>query len=182
LACGQPLNFSDANNDEAGFVSFTSDPANGNNASDFIDSGMCAPGEISVGGVRVQNGNGFGQVVDALRGEGRGSHAGTGNCLIGTPQQMPVVEAGCNDSWGNPTFNRDSAVVGFVRVTIRAVTNNQGDVLGCPGDPTPTLTGSTPPNNALVLEFDCDQDDAPPGALGGGEILNSSGATIRLVE
>jgi hypothetical protein len=182
LNCTQPLTFTDANSDEAGFVSFTSAPANDNNAADFINAGLCAPGQIQAGQVRVQNGNGFSHTVDALRGEARGSHQGTSTCLIGTEQVLPVIDAGCSDNWGNPTFNRDSAIVGFLRVRIHAVTNNQGEVIGCPGDDPPTLTGPNPGRNSVILDVDCNQEDAPPGSMGGGEILNSTGASIRLVE
>jgi hypothetical protein len=182
LNCSQPLSFSNDRNDEVGFVSFNSQPANGDNAADFIDAGRCAPGQISTRDVRVQNGNDFSKVVDALRGVGHGSHGGTGTCFIGAPQTLPVIDAGCDESWGNPRFNRDSAIVGFLRVRVRAVTNQQGDVLGCPGDAPPTVTGPSPGRNAVILDVDCNQADGPPGAMGGGEVFNATGATIRLVE
>jgi len=182
LRCTEPLTFSNDTNDEVGFVSFDSSPANGNNAGDFINAGMCADG-IQVGQVRVQNGNDFGQVIDALRGVGRGNSNGTSTCYIGSRQVLPIIDAGCNENWNNPRFNRDSPIVGFLEVTIRAVTDQNGDVLGCPNDPPPDISDvSNPGRNAVVLDVDCDGAPASAGGLGGGEVISGTAATIRLVQ
>jgi uncharacterized membrane protein len=184
LLCTSPLSFSNDYNDSAGFIAFGGSPANGDRAADFINAGGCAAGDITLGQVNVQNGTDFSKVIDALRGVGQGNRPGTNICLIGTEQVLPIIDAHCDEDWANPKFNRDSDIVGFLRVTIRAVTDQQRTVLGCPGQPAPTLPADTgpPQRNSLVLDIACDQAAGPPGSLGGGEIFNATATAVRLVE
>jgi hypothetical protein len=176
LHCPQQLFFSNELNDAIGFVNFEGDAAGGHDAAQTINSGLCNGGVASLGEVRVQNGNDFNQqVINALQGQS------TGVCLIGSQQIMPVINAGCEAStWGDADFNRTSEIVGFVRVTITAVTDQSGTVMGCPDQPAPNVT--SPGRRAVIFDVDCTMEPTPPGALGGGEYFNSTGARVRLVE
>jgi hypothetical protein len=176
LNCPQSLFFSNEHTDAIGFVNFEGDAASGHDAAQQINSGLCVEDYHSVGEVRVQNGNDFTQqVIDALQGRS------TGNCLIGTEQTMPVISAECDPAnWGEASFNQTSQVVGFVRVIITAVTNNRGEVEGCPGDPAPNV--ASPGRRAVIFDVTCNIEPPPPGDLGGGEVFNSTAARIRLVE
>ena len=70
-------------------------------------------------------------------------------------------------------------MVGFVKATIAAVTDNSGNSLGCPGTPAPPVAGS--PQNAIVVDFPCGLA-GDPGDIGGGRVFNTDGVRIRLVQ
>jgi hypothetical protein len=172
--------FSNANVDAVGFVNmdYPTDnqaPSGTWVANQISSNRMC--NQPTVGEAKLQNGNDFGKVIEALRGEDGGQ------CLIGQPQTMAVT--GCEEGNGggnggggngkaggdNGNGNSDSStvfqgvkeIVGFVQVRIVAVTNNQGDVLGC-GDEVPTIAG-TPQRNSMVLEIMCDAPEGNPGGI-----------------
>ena len=176
LRCPQSLFFSNEHNDAVGFVSFDGDAPSGHDAAQTINNGPCDGQSRTIGQVRVQNGNDFThQVIDALQGQT------SGDCLIGTVQTMPVISAECESDWDSPQFNQTSDVVGFIRVTIRAVTDNRGEVIGCPGQPAPDVP--SPGRRALILDVNCEEEPPRPGDdLGGGEVFNATGARLRLVQ
>ena len=199
VICPQSLYFSNTHDDSVGFVSFDGDAASGHDAIETINTGICTDESHSVGEVRVQNGADFNkQVIEALQGKT------TGVCLIGSEQTMPVIEAGCDTDWDNPTFNQTSQVVGFMRVKLKAVTDNQGNVEGCPGEEPPQVDrlcklGQTPCTRnsdcrsvsgdvcepgarALVLDIICEPEPPSEDDLGGGEVFNSAGARLLLVQ
>jgi hypothetical protein len=174
------LVFSNANVDSLGFANLyypgdTQAPNNGFVA-DAIAGRTCNPNHFQIGPAKVQNGNDFNdKVIDALRGvDNKG--AVVGPCLIGQSLSWAVTDAGCPN---NPTFQGVEDVVGFVKATIAAVTDNQGNSLGCPGMPAPPVAGS--PQNAIVVDFPCDVP-ADPGEFGGGRAFNEDGIRIRLVQ
>jgi hypothetical protein len=174
------LVFSNANVDGIGFANLyypgdTQAPNNGFVA-DAIANRTCNANNFQIGPAKIQNGNDFNnKVTDALRGvDNKGGVVGP--CLLGQTMSWAVTDAGCPS---NPTFQGVEDVVGFVKATITAATDNQGNSLGCPGTTAPPVPGS--PQNAIVVEFPCDLP-ADPGAFGGGEAFNSTGVRIRLVQ
>jgi hypothetical protein len=176
----QQLVFSDANADGIGFVNlyYPSDTQAPNSTwvADTIDNKqVCNPSNYVVGSAKLQNGNDFGKVIDALRGvDNKGNKIG--DCLIGQTLSWAVTDAGCP---GNPIFEGVLEVVGFVKATIYAVTDNKGNPLGCPDKPIPTV-GSNP-KNGIFVSIPCDAP-ADPGDFGGGRAYNTSNVRLRLVE
>jgi hypothetical protein len=174
------LVFSDANVDGIGFANLyypddTQAPNNGFVA-DVIAGRRCNPSHFQIGPAKMQNGNDFNdKVIDALRGV---DHKGdvVGPCLIGQTLSWAVTDAGCPS---NPTFQGVQEVVGFVKATIAAVTDNRGDTLVCPGTTAPPVAGS--PRNAIIVDFPCGVP-ADPGDFGGGRAFNTTGVRIRLVQ
>ena len=143
---------------------------------DVINTRLCNPSDYEIGPAKVQNGNDFNdKVIDALRGvDNKGDVIGS--CLIGKTLSWAVTDAGCPD---NPIFQGVLEVVGFVKGTIVAVTDNKGNALGCPGTSAAPVTGS--PQNAIVVDFPCDAH-ADPGDFGGGRAYNTSNVPTRLVQ
>jgi hypothetical protein len=182
LYCGtgspQQLVFSDANNDGIGFINLyyptdTQSPS-GNWSADVIKNRVCNPDKYKIGEAKVQNGNDFGKVNEALRGvDNKGNVVGT--CLLNKPMSWAVTDAGCPN---NPIFQGVQQVVGFVKATITTVTDNKGNAYGCPGDTVSPVAGN--PKNAIVVEIPCDVSDT--GDYGGGRGYNTSNVRTRLVQ
>ena len=177
LNCGQtaPLVFSNANADGIGFINLyypgdTQAPS-GTFAADVINIRLCDPSHYEIGPAKVQNGNDFGKVIDALRGVNNG-----GPCLIGQTLSWAVTDAGCP---GNPIFQGVEDVVGFVKATIVVATDNRGNALGCPGTTVSPVARN--PQNAIVVNIPCDAP-AAAGDFGGGRAYNTSNVRTRLVE
>lgn len=178
----QTLVFSDANADGVGFANLyypadTQAPS-GTFAADVISGNkVCNPSNYTVGPAKLQNGNDFGKVIDALRGvDNKGKAVPGAECLIHKSLSWAVTDAGCPS---NPIFQGVHDVVGFVKATIVEVTDNKGNALGCPGETAPAVDGS--PKNALVVSITCDAQ-ADPGDSGGGRAYNTSNVRIRLVQ
>jgi hypothetical protein len=174
------LVFSNANADGIGFANlyYPSDTQAPNNGfvADAIAGRTCNPNHFQIGPAKMQNGNDFSdKVIDALRGVDKKGGV-VGPCLIGQMLSWAVTDAGCPT---NPTFQGVQDVVGFVKATIVAVTDNQGNSLGCPGTTAPPVDGS--PQNAIVVEFPCGVP-ADAGDFGGGRVFNTTGVRIRLVQ
>jgi hypothetical protein len=180
LNCGpqSPLLFSNANADGIGFINLyyptdTQAPS-GTFAADVITNKVCNPNHYEIGPAKVQNGNDFSKVNDALRGvDNKGNSVGP--CLIGKPMSWAVTDAGCPN---NPIFQGVQQVVGFVKATITTVTDNKGNAYGCPGDTVSPVAGN--PKNAIVVEIPCDVSDT--GDYGGGRGYNTSNVRTRLVQ
>ena len=187
MKCGsgpQRLVFSNANIDAVGFVNLyypsDSQAPSGTFAADVIRNRRCNPKDYQVGPAKMQNGDDFGKVIDALRGvTGNGNNAAaTGPCLLNQPQALAVSDAGCP---ANPIFQGVQEVVGFVTATITAVTDNQGNLLGCPGKPAPTLTGPFA-KNAVIVDVTCEAT-AGSAEWGGGRDYNAGNdVRVRLVQ
>jgi hypothetical protein len=174
------LVFSNANVDGIGFANLyypddTQAPNNGFVA-DFIANRTCDPNHFQIGPAKMQNGNDFNdKVIAALLGvDNKGNVVGP--CLIGQTLSWAVTDAGCPS---NPTFQGVTEVVGFVKATIVAVTDNSGNVLGCPGTTAPPVGGGQ--QNAVIVDFPCDAP-SDPGGFGGGRVFNATGVRIRLVQ
>jgi hypothetical protein len=172
--------FSNANVDGIGFANLyypddTQAPNNGFVA-DVITGRRCNPSHFQLGPAKLQNGNDFNdKVIDALRGvDNKGDVVGP--CLIGQTLSWAVTDAGCPT---NPIFQGVHEVVGFVKATIVAMTDNRGDSVGCPGAPAPPVAGGQ--QNAMIVDFPCGVP-ADPGDLGGGRVFNTTGVRIRLVQ
>lgn len=181
----QRMVFSNANVDAVGFVNLyypgDSQAPSGTFAADVIRTRRCNPSDYKVGPAKMQNGDDFGKVIDALRGiTGNGNNAAaTGPCLLGQPQALAVSDAGCP---ANPIFQGVQEVVGFVTATITAVTDNQGDLLGCPGAPPPSLTGPFA-KNSVIVDVTCQAAPGAGGEWGGGRAYNSGDdVRVRLVQ
>jgi hypothetical protein len=174
------LVFSNSNVDGIGFANLyypndTQAPNNGFVA-DAIANRTCNPNHFLIGPAKIQNGNDFNdKVIDALRGVDKKGGV-VGPCLIGQTLSWAVTDAGCPS---NPTFQGVEDVVGFVKATIAAATDNNGNSLGCPGTTPPPVAGS--PQNAIVVDFPCNVP-ADPGDFGGGRAFNTTGVRIRLVQ
>jgi hypothetical protein len=181
LNCGlQPtLVFSNANADGIGFINLyypgdTQAPS-GTFAADVINNRLCNPNNYEIGPAKLQNGNDFAKVIDALRGvDGKGKIIGS--CLIGQTLSWAVTDAGCPS---NPIFQGVQEVVGFVKAKIVAVTDNKGTALGCPGDSASPVPGN--PKNGILVDIPCDAA-AGPGDFGGGRAYNTSDVRVRLVQ
>jgi hypothetical protein len=177
----QRLVFSNSNVDGIGFVNLyypadTQSPNNGFVA-DAIDNRQCNPNAYALGPAKVQNGNDFNtKVIDALRGLDNKGNATAAGCMIGKTMSWAVIDAGCPD---NPIFQGVLDVVGFVKATIVAVTDNQGTSLGCPGSTPVAVDGA--PMNAIVVDIPCSAP-ADPGDFGGGRSYNAASVPTRLVE
>lgn len=173
----QRLVFSDANADAIGFANLDypddKGEATGNNVAVKIRGGLCNP-HYKLGPAKLQNGNDFKKVFDALRGVDKNGVSGP--CVIGKPMSFPVTDAGCP---GNPIFQGVQDVVGFVKGTVVAVTDGKGNALACPGDPAPVVAGK--PTNAVVLDFPC-QASADTGDSAGGRAYNVKDNPTRLVQ
>jgi hypothetical protein len=175
----QQLVFTNDGADSVGFANLyyptdTQGPS-GAFVAETIRDRLCNPTHFRVGPTRLQNGNDFGQAMDALLGvDNRGRPAGT--CLIGQTIAMPVTEAGCPT---NPTFNGVADVVGFVQATLLAVTDNRGTPRVCAGQTVPTITGN--PRNSVVVRISC-AAPSPPGEWGGGRAYNATNVRARLVQ
>jgi hypothetical protein len=172
--------FSNANVDAVGFINLyypdDQQAPSGTFAADVIRDRRCNPKNYKIGPAKLQNGNDFAKVIDALRGtDNKGNVAGA--CLIGQSQSLAVTDAGCP---GNPIFQGVQDVVGFVKATVVAVTDNHGDLLGCPGVATPELAGPFE-KNAVIVDISC-QSAAGEGEFGGGRAYNSSDVRVRLVD
>jgi len=176
--------FSNANADAVGFINlyYPSDTQapSGEFVADVIRNRRCNSSHYRIGEAKMQNGNDFGKVIDALRGvtvQGKNETV-TGPCLIGQSQTLAVSEAGCP---ANPIFQGVQEVVGFVKATITAVTDNQGNLLGCPNQPVPELTGPFA-KNAVIVDVSCEAE-AGSGEWGGGRAYSSSSdVRVRLVQ
>jgi hypothetical protein len=178
----QQLVFSNANADGLGFINLyypddTQAPS-GNFVADTISNRLCNPKSFEIGPAKVQNGNDFNsKVIDAIRGvDNKGNLIAPDSCLIGKPLSWAVTDAGCP---GNPIFQGVEEVVGFVKATIVAVTDNKGNALGCPGMTVPPVDGN--PMNAIVVQIPC-SSPADPGDFGGGRAYNTSNVRTRLVQ
>ena len=181
LNCGPtaPLVFSNANADGIGFINLyypgdTQAPS-GTFAADVINNRLCDPSHYSIGPAKVQNGNDFGKVIDALRGVDNGGKV-IGPCLIGQTLSWAVTDAGCPS---NPIFQGVQEVVGFVKATIVVATDNKGTALGCPGTTASPVPGN--PQNAIIVNIPCDAPTAP-GDFGGGRAYNTAKIRTRLVQ
>jgi hypothetical protein len=175
----QQLVFSDANADGIGFVNLyypadTQAPDSGFVAN-VINTRLCNPSNYVIGPAKLQNGNDFGKVIDALRGVDNKGNV-IGSCLLNKSMSWAVTDAGCPD---NPIFQGVHDVVGFVKATIVAVTDNKGNALGCPGDTALPVDGN--PKNGLVVKITCDASP-DPGDFAGGRAFNTSNLPIRLVQ
>lgn len=178
------MTFSNANSDAVGFINLyyptdTQAPS-GEFAADVIRNRRCNSSHFRVGEAKMQNGNDFGKVIDALRGVTVQGNKETvsGQCLIGESQTLAVSDAGCPS---NPIFQGVHEVVGFVKATIVAVTDNQGKLLGCPNEEAPELTGPFE-KNSVIVEISCEAE-AGSGEWGGGRAYNtSSDLRVRLVQ
>jgi hypothetical protein len=181
MNCGTPqtLVFSNSNVDGIGFINlyYPSDTQapSGTWVANVINSQLCNPNNYEIGQAKLQNGNDFGKVLDALRGVDNKGNV-IGSCLIGQTLDWAVTDAGCP---GNPIFQGVQDVVGFVKATILTVTDNQGNAFGCPGASVSPVAGS--PKNAIVAEFPCTAP-SDPGDFGGGRAYNTSNVPVRLVE
>jgi hypothetical protein len=135
---------------------------------------------FQVGSQYLQNGNDLNkQILEAMQGIGAKKGGGDGDCVIGSVQDFAVMDDGCDG--GDPKFNMNPQVVGFVRARLVEVTDNKGGVVTCPGAaPAPALD---PTNNkpSLVLQFLCEPAGQPDGT-GGGRIYNASAPALRLVQ
>jgi hypothetical protein len=179
----QRLTFSSAQTDAIGFVDLDdqSEP-NGNWVANKINSGICKgnSGDYQTGQARMQNGNDFSKVLDALRGvssNGNGKKETViGPCLLGTTQTLAVSDAGCP----NPIFQGEQPIVGFVKATIVAVTDNQGKSVACPNMPAPVLTGPQH-SNGIIVDIPC-STPADTSEWGGGRSYNESNVRVRLVQ
>jgi len=177
LRCGPgnqlALVMSTANDDTLGFGNLTdsSNAPSGNWSAGQIDNGTCNDGTARAGQVKLQNGNDWAKVADAIRG------ADNGNCLFGSTQTLAVTDNGCP---GNPIFDNTTPVVGFVRVKIIGVTDNHAASLACPGFAAPDL-GASPLKNSLVIEVQCAAASPGNGEFGGGRSYNT-GFYVRLVQ
>jgi len=204
----QRMVFASANADAVGFINMyypeiTQAPS-GNWAADTIRERRCNPKHYRTGPAKLQNGDDFSKVIEALRGtsgngggsggdsggngKGKGNDNGdngggngggaTGPCLIGEPQTLAVTDAGCP---GNPIFQNVQEVVGFVTARIVAVTDVQGNLLGCPGKPLPDVTGPFK-KNSVIVDITCEAT-AGEGEWGGGRAYSSSSdVRVRLVD
>jgi hypothetical protein len=182
VRCGpgqtQTFTFTNANVDGIGFVNLTpgdNNEPNGTRVSGEIADG-CKKGDTSEvgGGFKMQNGDDFGKVADALAGNSKKTGA-SNTCLIGTTQTFAVSDAG----GPNPIFQGSQAVVGFVKATIVAVTDNKGASLSCVPGVQGAAVGS---KNAMVLSFPCTAPDTDVGTYGGGRAYNSTNVSVRLVQ
>jgi hypothetical protein len=178
----QRLVFSNENSDAMGFVNMyypgDSQAPSGTFVADVIRSRKCNPDNFEIGSAKLQNGNDFGKVIEALRGvttHGQKEDV-TGDCLLKEPQTFAVSDAGCP---GNPIFQGVQQLVGFVTVKFAGVTDNQGNPLGCPGFPTPVLPGPVT-KNGIYVDIMCNPP-AGSGQIGGGHAFNSAVA-VRLVQ
>ena len=173
------LVFSNANVDGIGFANLyypgDTQAPNSGFVADVIAGRTCNPNHYQIGPAKMQNGNDFDKVIEALRGV---DHKGNvvGPCLVTQTLSWAVTDAGCPT---NPIFQGVQEVVGFVKATIAAVTDNSGNSLGCPGTTAPPVAGN--PQNAIVVEFPCGVA-ADPGDFGGGHAFNTDGVRIRLVQ
>jgi hypothetical protein len=181
MNCGadMPLVFSNANSDGIGFINLyypddTQAPS-GTFAADVINNRSCKADHYTIGPAKVQNGNDFSKVNDALRGVDSKGNA-IGPCLLGQAISWAVTDAGCPS---NPTFQGVDEVVGFVKAIIVEVTDNKGNALGCPGTTAAPVPGS--PKNAIVVNLPC-QAGTEPGDFGGGRAYNTGDIPIRLVQ
>jgi hypothetical protein len=182
LNCGpaSPLVFSDANSDGIGFINLyypgNTQAPSGTFAADVInDDRVCNPDNYQIGPAKVQNGNDFGKVIDALRGVDNKGNA-VGPCLIDQALSWAVTDEGCPS---NPIFQGVQQVVGFVKAKITAVTDNHGNALGCPGQSVDPIPGN--PKNGILVVIPCDVG-ADPGEFGGGRDYNTSSVRTRLVQ
>jgi hypothetical protein len=175
----QRMVFSNANIDAVGYVNLyypeDTQAPNETFAADVINERRCNPKDYRIGPAKLQNGNDFAKVIDALRGTGKGA---TGICLLGKSQSLAVTDAGCP---GNPIFQGVKEVVGFVKATVVAVTDNHGDLMGCPGEDVPALVGPFE-KNAVIVDISCEAASGG-GEWGGGRAYNSSSdVRVRLVD
>jgi hypothetical protein len=181
LNCGPqaPLVFSDANSDGIGFINLyypgDQNAPSGTWSAGIINAGACDANHFEIGPAKVQNGNDFSKVNDALRGVDNQGNV-IGPCLLGKPVSWAVTDAGCP---GNPTFQGVEDVVGFVKATIVAVTDNKGNSLGCPGTVAEPVPGA--PKNGILVVIPCD-NTSDPGDFGGGRTYNTSDVRTRLVQ
>jgi hypothetical protein len=174
------LVFTNANADGIGFANLyypnDTQAPNSGFVADAIANRTCNPNNFQIGPAKIQNGNDFNDTVtDALLGVDKKGGV-VGPCLLGQTMSWAVIDAGCPS---NPTFQGVEDVVGFVKATIAAVTDNQGNSLGCPGTTAPPVAGS--PKNAMIVDFPCDVP-GDPGGFGGGRVFNTTGVQIRLVQ
>jgi hypothetical protein len=179
----QRLDFSNANDDGIGFINMYYPDDNQAPGppfvADVIRNRRCNDEHYSVGEAKLQDGNSMNdQVIEAIRGvkvTGK-KEVVDGPCLIGTTQNLAVIDEGCP---GNPNFHGVQQVVGFVKARIVAVTNQQRVSQGCPGRPAPVVTPAAPQRSVTVeilCDVPADEDDD-----GGGRAYNASGVTLRLV-
>ncbi len=181
LNCGPtaPLVFSNANSDGIGFINLyypgDSQAPSGTFAADVINNRVCDPSHYEIGPAKVQNGDDFGKVIDALRGVDNAGKV-IGPCLIGQTLSWAVTDAGCP---GNPIFQGVEEVVGFVKATITVATDNRGTALVCPGFSASPVPGN--PQNAIVVNIPCDAPTAA-GDFGGGRAYNTAKVRTRLVQ
>lgn len=182
----QRMTFANSGVDAVGFINMyypgdTQAPS-GNFVADVINNRLCNPSDYKIGPAKLQNGNDFNKdVIDALRGVGK-KGTGTGTCLIATANNQPlqtlaVSDAGCP---GNPIFQGVQDVVGFVKATIVAVTDNTGTLLGCPGEPTPVVSGPLA-KSSVIVDIPC-AAAAGSGDVGGGHAFNAASVPTRLVQ
>jgi hypothetical protein len=180
----QRLDFSNANNDGIGFINMYYPEDNQSPGPPFVADAIrnrrCNPSDrFEVGDAKLLDGNAMNdQVLEAIRGvERRGPNdVVVGPCLIGTTQNLAVIDEGCP---GNPNFHGVQEVVGFVKARIVAVTDNLGVSQGCPGDPAPVVSPPAP-QRSVTVEILCDTP-ADADDIGGGRAFNVSGVRLRLV-
>jgi hypothetical protein len=174
---------SNDSNDGMGFVNLYGGPANGNTASDILRAG-CQKGGI--GTANVQNGNALNQnsaMVKALIGapaNGNGNGKGNGGaCYIGSSQTFPVVRLDCPG--GDPKFNQEGPVVGFLTAKIIEVVDNNGDVQSCyPGASTVNYADNSL-RQSIVLEISCEEPTMASSSAGGA-FFNTGALKLRLVQ
>jgi hypothetical protein len=186
LKCGlqAPVVFSNDKNDSVGFINLNypddKNAPSGNYSADIINNNqVCNPDYYKIGDAKVQNGNDFSKVNDALRGvDNKGKPVPGGKCWIGETLSWAVIDKGCPD---DPDFNNVQPVRGFVKIKITAVADNKGNWSNCAGPVAMDTKVYGSPKNGIALEVLCDAG-TEPGEFGGGRDYNSSNVRTLLVQ